>query len=190
MSTRAVEVSIHATSPLFGTGAGVAGFASSFAGSAAFASLAASAAGLSAFAAGLSCAMVAPAKATHTITASQVNSRFIAFSLERRRIGLAGADADYLLELEHENLAVADLAGVGGFLDGLDHLLEHLGFHRRFDLHLRQEIHDVLRASVELGVSLLAPETLHLRHRDALHTDAGERLAHLIELERLDNRRN
>src|SRR3954451_20764167 len=188
MRTSAVEVSIHATSPLFGTGAGVAGFTSSFAGSAA--AFAASAAGLSAFAAGLSCAMVAPAKATHTITASQVNSRFIAFSLERRRIGLAGADADYLLELEHENLAVADLAGVGGFLDGLDHLLEHLGLHCRFDLHLRQEVHDVLRAPVELGVALLAPEALHLRHRDALHTDAGERLAHLVELERLDNRRN
>src|ERR1043165_86399 len=181
ISTSAVEVSIHATSPLFGVGAGAAaaaaGFASSF-----FAS--AAAAGLSA---ALSCASTAPVKATHTAMATHVNSFFIAFSSERRCIGLAGADADDFFERHDEDLAVADLAGIGRFLDRLDHLLEHLVLDRGLDLHFRQEIDHVLRAAVELRVALLPAEALHLRHGDSLHADRRERLAHLVELERLDD---
>src|SRR5687768_8628905 len=111
MMTSAVHTSIQAVSPLLGVGAGLA---SSFFTSAA--------AGLSGAAAGLSCARVAPAKASDNATARNAQSLFIAFSLERRRIGLAGADADDLLEIEDENLAVADLAGVGRLLDRLDRL--------------------------------------------------------------------
>src|SRR5436190_1452333 len=44
------------------------------------------------------------------------------FLLLRLRAGLAGADANDLLEIEYEDLAVADLAGVRGFLDRFDHL--------------------------------------------------------------------
>src|SRR5687768_6767771 len=121
MMTSAVDISIQLTSPLFGVGA--AGFASSFFTSAA--------AGLSGAAAGLSCASVAPAKASDSTRARNAQNFFIAFSSERRRIGLAGADADHFFQIEHENLAVADLAGIGGFLDRLDRLLEQVGLHRR-----------------------------------------------------------
>src|SRR5438552_5531979 len=178
MGTSAVEVSIQATSPLLGVGAGLA---SSF-----FASGAA-AAGLSGTAAGLSCASVTPAKASDRTSAKNAQSFFITFSSERGRIGLAGADADYLLKIKHEDLAVADLAGVRRFLDRLDRLLEHLRLDRRLDLHLGQEVDDVLRAAVELGVPFLPPEPLHFRHGDALHADCRERLAHLVELEGLDD---
>src|SRR5207247_8838908 len=128
MSTSAVEVSIHATSPLFGVGVGAAaaGLASSFFRSAA--------AGLSGVAAALSCASTAPAKATQTTMATQANNFFIAFSLKRRRIGFAGADADDFFERHDEDLAVADLAGVGGPLDRLDHLLAHFVLDRGLDL--------------------------------------------------------
>ena len=34
-----------------------------------------------------------------------------------------------MFELEYENLAIADLAGVGGFFDGLDYLIEQLKHH-------------------------------------------------------------
>src|SRR5687767_7567967 len=117
MMTSAVQTSIQATSPLFGVG--VAGLTSSF-----FASIVA--AGLSGAAAGLSCASTAPAKATQTTMASHANKLFIACSLRRGRIGLAGADADDFLQRHDEDLAGADLAGVGGLLDRLDHLLEQL----------------------------------------------------------------
>ena len=55
------------------------------------------------------------------------------------------------------------------------------------ELHLGQEVDDVLRAAVELGVPLLAPETLHLGRRHARDTQLRERLAHIVELERLDD---
>ena len=105
-------------------------------------------------AAGLSCASAAPAKASEVSRAINANSFFIAVSLQRRRIGLAGADADDFLEIEHEDLAVADLAGVGRLLDRFDRLLEQLGLDGDLDLYLGQEIDDVLRAAVELGVAL------------------------------------
>src|SRR3954467_8097373 len=180
MRTRRVEVSIHATSPLFGVGAGLA---SSFFASAAGAFASSFFASAEGFASGaaLSCANVRPAKASASMTARNAQIFFIAFSLERRRIGLAGADANDLLKIEHEDLAVADLAGVRGFLDRLDRLLEQLRLDRRLHLHLRQEVDDVLRAAIELRVSLLAPEALYFGHRDALHADRGERLAHLVE---------
>src|SRR4051812_13024395 len=112
------------------------------------------------------------------------------YLLKRFSAGLAGADADGLLEIEDEDLAVADLAGVRGLLDGFDRLLEQLGFHRHFDLHLGQEVDDILCAAVQLGMALLPAESLHFRDRDALHADGGQRLAHFIELERLDDGRN
>src|SRR5437762_2494690 len=178
MSTSAVEVSIQATSPLLGVGAG---FASSF-----FASGAA-AAGLSGAAAGLSCAKVTPAKASDKTSAKNAQSFFITFSSERSRIGFAGADADNLLKIEHEDLAVADLAGVRRFLDCLDRLLEQFRLDRGLDLDLGQEVDDVLRAAVELGVAFLPSEALHFRHGDALHADGGERFTHLVELEGLND---
>jgi hypothetical protein len=86
-----------------------------------------------------------------------------------------------------EDLAVADLAGAGRAFDGLDHTVDDGVVDRRFDLHLGQEVDDVLGAAVQLGVALLAPEALHLGHRDALHADAAECFTHFVELERLDD---
>jgi hypothetical protein len=55
---------------------------------------------------------------------------------ERVGAGLAGADADDLLQIEDEDLAVADLAGVGGLLDRLDDLVEKIVLDGRLDLDL------------------------------------------------------
>jgi hypothetical protein len=41
-------------------------------------------------------------------------------SSDRVRSPVAGADADRLLDVEHEDLAVADAAGAGSILDRLD----------------------------------------------------------------------
>src|SRR5580765_7509273 len=137
MSTSAVEVSIHATSPLLGVGAGLASsfFSSALAGSA-LASAAAFSGALS-----LSWAPAPPAAANKASMERIAISFFIFYvSLDRRGVCFAGAYAYDLLKVEHENLAVADLAGVGGFLDRFEHAIEHVGFYRRLDLHFRQEI--------------------------------------------------
>jgi hypothetical protein len=56
------------------------------------------------------------------------------------------------------------------------------------DLHLGQEVHGVLRAAVQLGVTLLAAEATHLGHRHADDADLGEGFLHVVELEGLDDR--
>src|SRR5512137_1059207 len=100
---------------------------------------------------------------------------------------LARADAHGLGELGHENLAVADLSGAGDVGDGFDHLLDDGVVDGNLDLGLGQEVDAVFRAAVELGVPALPAKALHLGHRDALHADVGDGLAHFIELERLDD---
>ena len=60
--------------------------------------------------------------------------------------------------------------------------------HDHLELHLGQEIDDVFGAAIELGVALLAAEALGLGHGDARDADFVQRLLHLVELERLDDR--
>ena len=60
--------------------------------------------------------------------------------------------------------------------------------HDELDLDLGQEVDDVLGAAIQLGVALLAAEALDLGHRQARDADLGQRLAHFVELERLDDR--
>src|SRR5882672_11390165 len=69
---------------------------------------------------------------------------------------LVGADADDILQREHEDLAVADLAGLGGAGDSGDHLGDDVVGHGDLDLHLGQEVHGVFAAAVDLGVAFLA----------------------------------
>ena len=69
-------------------------------------------------------------------------------------VGLAGADADGLVDRGDKNLAVADLPGVGGAADGLD-VLAPIGSNRDLDADLRQEIHRVFGAAIDLGMGLL-----------------------------------
>ena len=48
------------------------------------------------------------------MTAINASNCFIVFPLECIGTGLAGSDAHDLFKLENEDLAVADLAGIGG----------------------------------------------------------------------------
>src|SRR5215468_4049716 len=143
MSTSAVEVSIHAVSPLLilstpttwgvsgAGGADAAAAASALGASPALVSAAeaagAAVGGAAGAAAGafwsgaLSCAVTSPHTATTPISAINASNRFMMFPLESIGTGLAGPDAHDLLEVEDEDLAVADLSGIRGLLDGLDH---------------------------------------------------------------------
>src|SRR5436190_9707233 len=94
-----------------------------------------------------------------------------------------------MLEIEDEHLAIADRARTRGPRDGFQHLLDERVRYSRFDLRLRDEVDRVLGATIELGVALLSAEALDLGHRHALHARLGQRLADVLELERLDDRR-
>ena len=83
--------------------------------------------------------------------------------------------------------AVTDLAGVGRFFDRFDDPIDQLVVDGGFDFDLGQEVDDVFGAAIELGMSFLPPEPFHFSDGDPLHTDRGEGLADLVQLERLDD---
>src|SRR5262245_17423240 len=101
---------------------------------------------------------------------------------------LAGPDAHGLFHVRHEDLPVADAAGLGGGDDRVDRLRHHVVAEHEFELHLGEKVHDIFGAAIELGVALLAAEALGLGHGDALEADFLQRLFHLIKLEGLDDR--
>src|SRR3982751_5283128 len=113
-------------------------------------------------------------------------------SLARRSDGVvvdfAGADAHHLLDRRHEDLAVTNLPGLGGLDDRLNATFDVAVLHDYLELDLGQEVDDVFGAAIQLGVTLLAAETLDLGDGQTGHADLPEGLAHFLELERFDDR--
>src|SRR5262249_31010846 len=111
-----------------------------------------------------------------------------AFVSEGALAVLARANTDHVADRRHENLAVADLPGVGRVLDRFDRAFHLIVGDDDFELHLRDEVDLILGATVVLGLPLLPAEPLHLAHRETLDAGGGEARLHLVEPERLDDR--
>jgi hypothetical protein len=111
-------------------------------------------------------------------------------ALKRIIVRFACPDTDNLIDARDEDLAIADLSGSGIAGDRFNHRFRHLIAHCDFDLDLRQEIHRVLRAAVDLRMPLLSPVTLDFAHRHSLYAKRRQRFSHLIKLEWLDDRRD
>jgi hypothetical protein len=101
--------------------------------------------------------------------------------------GLAGANTYHLLNRHDKNLAVADFAGTRRLDDGVNGGINVLGIDDDFDLDLGQEIDDILGTAIQLGMALLAAETLDLGDGQAGNTDFRKRFTHFVEFERLDD---
>src|SRR5689334_21904995 len=185
ISTSATEVSIHAVSPELGVQF-VCTLASQAGGAAA--SAAGAAAAGSAAAGGVAGAWANDASMKKRLTkaasrspqaraSSPAREDFLNFMIltpvrrmrcagsQRCGIGFAGADAHRLIDAEHEDLAVADLAGFGRRGDRLDHLVDMVGGDRDFDLQFGEEAHGIFGAAIDFGMALLAPVSLDLGHR-------------------------
>ena len=67
-----------------------------------------------------------------------------------------------MLDVEHEYLAVADAPGSRGLLNCFDRRIEPFGGNHDLDFHFGQEIDDILRAPIELGVAFLPAEAFGL----------------------------
>src|SRR5471030_190420 len=100
-------------------------------------------------------------------------------------IFLARTDANRRVDAVDEDLAVADLTGAGGCGDRLDHLIDEVRIDRDFDLQLGQKAHRIFCAPIDFGMAFLSAVALHFRHRQPVHANGGERVAHLLEFERL-----
>ena len=95
-----------------------------------------------------------------------------------------------MFDRRNEDLAVADLPGLGGALDCLKRLVDLSG--RNDDLHFDfgQKAHGVFSAAVDLRVALLPAVAFDFSDRHALQAQIGQRCADLLELERFDDCRD
>jgi len=93
-----------------------------------------------------------------------------------------------MFEVEDKNLAIANLAGIGRFFDGLNGGVELFGGNRDFNFYLGQEVDNIFSASIKLGVPLLAAEALDLGDGQSVDAHGGKGFADFIELEWLDDR--
>src|SRR5208282_2786918 len=91
-------------------------------------------------------------------------------------------------EVVNEDFAVADLAGARRSNDRLDNLVGDVCVHRDFDFQLGEETHGVFRPTINFGMPLLSTVALDLRNRQTVRSDGGERIAHLLQFERLYDR--
>src|SRR5581483_5911894 len=109
---------------------------------------------------------------------------------EGRGIRLAGADANRMVEVDDEDLAVADLSGLGRRGDRIDGLVDLIGSDCDLDLDLGQEAHRVFGAAIDFRVALLPAISLDFRHRESVNADGGQGVPDFFQLEWLDDRHN
>src|SRR5206468_3753758 len=87
--------------------------------------------------------------------------------LNRLLPALLGADADGVFDFGYENLAVTYFSGAGRTDDRL-HRRVHLRIGQDdFNFDLRQKVHRVFAAAINLGVALLTAEAFHFGHGHA-----------------------
>src|SRR5215470_9208697 len=129
--------------------------------------------------------MFGPSTSISVATLRVVASHLLAS--QRCGVGFAGADADRLLESEDKNLAVSDLARLGGRRNGVNRLVGLVGRNRNLDLQLRQEAHGVFGAAIDFRMALLTPITLDFGDGHTVHPNRGKRVADLVELKWLDD---
>src|ERR1017187_7746528 len=97
------------------------------------------------------------------------------------------ADAQGFLDVGDEDLAVADLASLGGFDNRGDCGVQALIADDHLELYLRQEIHRVFAAPINLRVPLLPTEALDFADRHSFNPHLRQGVFDFFQLERLDD---
>src|SRR3954452_15900977 len=105
-------------------------------------------------------------------------------------IGLAGADANRMVEVDDEDFAVADLSGLCGRSDRIDGLVDLVRIDGNFDLDLGQEAHGVFGAAIDFRMAFLSAVSLHFCNRQTVNADGGQGVTDFFEFEWLDDRHN
>src|SRR5689334_13401446 len=95
-----------------------------------------------------------------------------------------------MVEVDDEDLAVADLSGLGRRGDRIDGLVDLVGGDRDLDLDLGQEAHRVFGAAIDFRVALLPAISLDFRHRETVNADGGQGVTDFFQFEWLDDRHN
>ena len=102
----------------------------------------------------------------------------------RIRTGETGQDA---LNAGDENLAIPDFPGSCRAHDGFYAAFDLSAFHHDFNLHLGKEVDHILRTPIQLGVALLAAETLDFRHGQPGDAAFSQRFTDFFQFERFED---
>src|SRR2546421_7388373 len=124
-----------------------------------------------------------PRVETATRLAAERAVRPLSANLKSTVIRLAGANTNHAIDVGDEDLAVADLARLGGLQNGIDDLVGQLTAHGDLDAGLGNEVDHVLGTAIQLRMASLAPEALHFGDRHAGDADVGQCGTDVIELE-------
>src|SRR3954453_19330165 len=100
---------------------------------------------------------------------------------------LAGADPHGALDIDDEDLAVADRASAGGLLDRFDDAVRIIGGDHHLDPDLGHEVRFIFGTAIDFVVALLPAVATRLRDGETLDVDRPKRLPYLVELVRLDD---
>src|SRR3954462_8492534 len=95
-----------------------------------------------------------------------------------------------MVEIDDEDLAVADLPGFRGGRDGVDGLVDLVGGDSDLDLDLGQEAHGIFGAALDFRMALLAAISLDFRHRETGNADGSQGVTDFVQLEWRKNRHN
>src|SRR5207247_593410 len=104
-------------------------------------------------------------------------------NLNCERSFLFGANANSFFDARDEDFAVTDLSSPSALDDHVHGLFDLLVGNDQLDFDFRQEIHRVLTATVNLGVSFLASEAFDFAHRHPLDPNFPERVFDLLQFE-------
>src|SRR3954451_1319382 len=95
-----------------------------------------------------------------------------------------------MVEVDDEDLAVADLSGFRGRCDGFDGLVDLGRADSDLDLDLGQETHGVFSATINFRMAFLSAISFDFRHRETVNANGGQGVTDFLELEWLDDRHN
>ena len=94
----------------------------------------------------------------------------------------AGPDAEDVAHVADKDLAVAELAGFGRFLDHLGDVVHLVIADQDVELQLGLKLGLVLNAPIMLDVALLPPEPAHLGHGHPVHVHAFQGFPDFLQL--------
>ena len=116
------------------------------------------------------------------------DDRLISHLIDRLFPTLVSPDSNNLFDGGNEDFTIPDLPSLRRLENRLDNLLSHIVRGENFQFHFRQKIDRVFGAAVKLGMAFLAAEAFHLGDGEAGNADLVQRVLHVVELERLDDR--
>src|SRR5512141_35744 len=95
-----------------------------------------------------------------------------------------------MVEVDDEDLAVADLPGFRGRGEGIDGFVDLVRGDSDLDLDLGPEAHRVFSTAIDFRMARLPAISLDFRHRETVNANGGQGVADFFELEWLDDRHN